>query len=209
MGEAKIRLSQKEREIILDTSFILTKRAVIEKISSMLTELQAEERKWLAIHFPENEFTLSAPKISKGENYLGLPYLVLDYPRMFGQEDILAIRTLFWWGNYFSATLHLAGGHKIKYCENVILDYYKLKDNGFSVCINSDQWSHEFTPANYILLNTIDQKEFRQICEEGSFIKIAKKIPLDDWENLPELLMTAFQEISRALINYQGDEIIP
>ena len=51
------------------------------------------------------------PKISKGEKYKGLPWVMLDYPRIFGKEDIMAIGTRFWWGHYFSVTLHLKGGY--------------------------------------------------------------------------------------------------
>ena len=50
----------------------------------------------------------ASAKISKGEN-MGLPWVMLDYPRLFGQEDVLAIRTMFWWGHCFSVTLHLKG----------------------------------------------------------------------------------------------------
>ena len=47
------------------------------------------------------EFFDVSPKISRGEQYLGLPYVMLDYPRIFSKENVFAIRTFFWWGNYF------------------------------------------------------------------------------------------------------------
>jgi len=56
-----------------------------------------------------------SPKISRGENYLGLPYLVLDYPRLFRPDAVLAIRTFFWWGHFFSSTLQLSGGYKTEF----------------------------------------------------------------------------------------------
>ncbi len=34
---------------------------------------------------------------------------MLDYPRAFGRDSIFACRTFFWWGRFFSLTLHLAG----------------------------------------------------------------------------------------------------
>ena len=48
-------------------------------------------------------------KLSKGENLNGLPYRVMDFPRIFKQEDVFAIRTLVWWGKQISVTLHLKG----------------------------------------------------------------------------------------------------
>ena len=54
----------------------------------------------------------STPKISKGENYKDLPYVMLDYPRCFQKEKTIAIRTFFWWGNFFSINLQLSGEYK-------------------------------------------------------------------------------------------------
>jgi len=36
-----------------------------------------------------------APKISKGENYEGLPWVILDFPRYFDKENVFAIRCFF------------------------------------------------------------------------------------------------------------------
>ena len=52
----------------------------------------------LAIPRGENAYS---GKISRGENYRGLPYLILDYPAYFSQKDIFAFRTMFWWGHFF------------------------------------------------------------------------------------------------------------
>ena len=51
----------------------------------------------------------SSPKITRGENYQLLPYVILDYPRCFQKEQVFAIRTMFWWGKGISITLHVSG----------------------------------------------------------------------------------------------------
>src|SRR6185369_14445953 len=111
MDEAKIRLSQKELELVSNTEWILTKNEVITKAKLLLGSVLDEQIKWLSHHklILPSEIKESSPKISKGENYRGLPYMVLDHPRRFDKEDVFAIRTLFWWGNFFSTTLQLSG----------------------------------------------------------------------------------------------------
>ncbi len=112
MNGAKIQLSSSELELVTDTSWILTKNSIIERLVQGLAGLSEAYRPiWEGAVLPGGPYP-SSPKISKGENYKGLPWIVLDYPRLFGREDVLAVRTLFWWGHYFSVTLHLKGSHK-------------------------------------------------------------------------------------------------
>ena len=65
-----------------------------------------------------------SPKISKGENYNGLPYVMFDYPRFFTKENVFAVRTFFWWANYFSVTLHLKGEYKEMFAETIFKKYF-------------------------------------------------------------------------------------
>ena len=37
---------------------------------------------------------------------------MLDYPALFKKDEIFALRTMFWWGNFMSITLLLSGGYK-------------------------------------------------------------------------------------------------
>src|SRR5689334_11584093 len=106
MNEAKIQLSTKEKELVSDANWILTKNAIMQKIKTMLAELMERQKNLCQRHHPlfSKEILSISPKISKGENYHGLPYLVLDCPRYFSIHQTCAIRTFFWWGNFFSVT---------------------------------------------------------------------------------------------------------
>src|ERR1700744_546088 len=121
---AKVRLSAEEMRLVKDPAWILTKNSVMAKVVEMMAGLSEEYKPvWaggmarLGERSPEDvgmETMLMAlmrkePKISKGENYKGLPWVMLDYPRVFGREEVFAIRTMFWWGHGFSVTLHLKG----------------------------------------------------------------------------------------------------
>ena len=99
MSEAKIRLSQKEMEMVIDPEWILTKNHILKKANHLLANLLAKQQEYVKKYEPKlpSEVLQSPPKISKGENYKGLPYVVLDYPKNFSASGILAIRTMFWW----------------------------------------------------------------------------------------------------------------
>jgi hypothetical protein len=142
----------------------------------------------------------SSPKISKGENYQGLPYLILDYPRLFEHENIFAVRTMFWWGHFFSVTLHLSGIYKKEAEENLIASYGAMKEKGYYCYINEDQWKHHFEGDNYIFLSGMSKEDFEKSVRRKSFFKIANKISLQQWDDAEEILLRFFREIIEMLV---------
>ena len=101
----------KELQYIHDTDFLLTKAAVSEKVRSLLNQTHDALRQYVAaehLSFPEG-VQARAGKMARGENYHHLPYQILDYPRKFTREDVFALRTMFWWGHFFSVTFQLGG----------------------------------------------------------------------------------------------------
>lgn len=203
MNEAKIRLSQKEMELVKNAGFILTKNEILLKTMQLLGNLQ-EQQQALLNKLPAQalvEKTIISPKISKGENYKGLPYLILDYPRVFEKENIFAIRSLFWWGNFFSTTLHLAGSYKELFREKIISSFDVLKKDGYYYCNNDDEWHHHFEEGNYISLT--DKKSFEESVNQRPFLKLSKKISLHQWENADGLLFNNF----KGLIEILADQL--
>lgn len=198
MNEAKIRLSQKEMELVINADFILTKNEILRKTMHLLGKLQ-EQQQSLLNGLPVQalaEKTIS-PKISKGENYKGLPYLVLDYPRVFEKDNIFTIRSLFWWGNFFSTTLHLSGSYKELFSEKIICSFEVLKKDGYYYCNNDDAWQHHFEEGNYIKLT--DKNSFEKSVTDRPFLKLSKKLSLHQWENADELLFNNFKRLIEVL----------
>jgi hypothetical protein len=138
------------------------------------------------------EIVNTSPKISKGENYKGLPYQVLDYPRFFENENIFTVRSMFWWGNFFSITLHLSGRFKELFEKKIIRSIHSLNEKGFYFCTNDHAWEHHFEEDNYKALSSISDKAFEKIVRERSFIKLAQKIPLTAWDNAGAVLFSYF-----------------
>ncbi len=193
-------LSDDELQLVTNTGWILTKRKIIDKVNLLLGDVAANQQQMI-----ENEkawlpaaVVLSTPKIAKGENYLQLPYLLLDYPRCFDAENIFAVRTMFWWGNFFSITLHLSGAYKKKFQQKIIDNTNAVEDE-FFICINENQWQHHFEADNYAGIKNISKKELQDLIIEKQFIKLAIKFPLQPWAALPALLDKSFLEIIKLL----------
>jgi hypothetical protein len=205
MGEAKIRLSVKEMEVANSTELILTKNAILRKVNDLLAVLQVEQQTSMraqASVLPV-EIIRSSPKISRGENYKGLPYLILDHPRVFEQEHIAAVRTMFLWGNFFSVTLHLSGRFKKAAEQKLSGSFLQLQQQGIFICINEGQWEHHFGTENYKSLKDCSSAEFEELVKNRSFIKLANKIPLQQWDDAPVMLLAFFEQLLSVMKNDQ------
>lgn len=193
---SKLMLSDEELQLLHNSEWILTKRRILEKVALMLGDLADKQlavlqhaKDWL----PSEVLTRSA-KISRGENYLQLPFMILDHPRIFGTEDIFAIRTMFWWGNFFSVTLHLSGKFKQQYEARVLQNILQNKSDLY-LCTHIDQWHHHFENDNYVRADELDAQRIEDIIRSGSFVKIARRFPMHAWNTLPVQLGNCFRDM--------------
>jgi hypothetical protein len=212
MDAAKVQLSKEELALVSDPGWILTKNSIMGRAVALFAEL-AEKQKAASgelravsgelramseglVRWPANWDT---PKISKGENYLGLPYVMLDYPRLFTREHVLAIRTMFWWGHYFSVTLHLKGRMQEMFLPVIQRHTQELADAGFHIAISEDEWRHEVAGDNYRPLSEAVSDELRAVSEGHPFLKLAATCGLDKWNKAPEILMGLHKVLISAL----------
>ena len=197
----KIVLSDKELSIVKDPGYILTKHAITQKVSDLFAGMVPVISTALiekGIILPESA-AASLPKIFKGENYRQLPYIMLDYPRYFKGEDIFAVRTMFWWGNCFSITLHIAGACKDAF-EKRITDNLFKQPPGLFVCVHTYQWHHHFGEDNYQPAGHFNSIQLKSIWKETRFIKLALPISFEGWNNSPEILEEGYKRIAGLLI---------
>ena len=82
MEVSKIQLSEAETELMQNAEIILTKNRVMQKMKSLLEEVQEQQLIFARTYLKHHQEFIVSPKISRGENYLGLPWLILDYPRV-------------------------------------------------------------------------------------------------------------------------------
>ena len=193
---AKITLSALERKLISDPKWILAKNEVIRKVSSLFGELSGRfNSNPLAFQLPE-EIKRIPPKISKGEQYKGLPYLMLDYPRFFEAEHVFAIRSFFWWGHFFSSTLHLKGRYSKMYAPEIVKMINTKPGIEWMVNYSEEEWIHDIEEKeHWVKANTIRPDEI----EGKKLIKIAALLPVGKWEEAGGFLEKIYTLYLRAL----------
>ncbi|MEO9005077.1 MAG: hypothetical protein ABI288_10085 [Ginsengibacter sp.] len=205
--EAKIHLSSLESELVNNTEWIFTKQIIIQKVQHILGDLHLYYKQIIQQEqgLIPKVFQTPGGKITKGENYRGLPYLILDYPAIFSKEDIFAVRTMFWWGNFFSISLHVSGKHLSQF-QNIreLLEGLAKKD--FFICVNDKEWEHHFQPDNYCRVDDLSEEEIVGLGKNG-FFKISKKIELNQWDSVVFFLVQSFREIIEFIkISFPNDE---
>ena len=179
-------LSEKEFEIIQDTDFLLTKADVVEKVQEQFLKVRNGLRdvvKDAGFVFPD-EVDTDKGKIFRGESYKRLPYVVLDFPKHYSKETIFAIRTMFWWGNFFSVTLHLHGKALDNFREILINKQQNINGNEIFICVNESPWDYHYENDNYQLVEDLKEDEVQEILQKANFIKLSRKINMENYETL-------------------------
>jgi hypothetical protein len=196
-NETKLVFSGKEQELVCDTGWILTKQIIIEKIVQLFSGLLQDMQQLTAAKksILPGQLFLKDPKISRGENYLGLPYVMLDYPRYFSKQNTLAIRTFFWWGNFFSISLQLSGDIKSSAAPVLLKNFLLLQQNDYWVCISSNPWEHHFEKDNFVPAQQLTEAMFADILYREGFMKISKKISVEQWSSADFFIRHNFEEM--------------
>jgi hypothetical protein len=199
MSDSKIQLSEEEMLLVQNSGWILTKHSVIDKVYRLFGNLSERMQELLQQqeHILPAAIMQSSPKISKGEQYERLPYVVLDYPRIFSTDNVLAIRTFFWWGNYFSCTLHLKGKFQETYCENI---FHALQLEAWKDCyLSMDGHEFNFNLGSETYKNISHHLTMEQL-RKASFIKISYKNSFADWNIADEKLLQAFRRFIAVIV---------
>lgn len=190
-----MQLTPEEYSIVNNSRFLLVKADIINKVKAEFEVLQDAYAGILnsaGIILPAT----AAPKISRGENYKGLPYLVLDYPAVFNKENILAFRTMFWWGNFFSITQHLQGTYKEQYLQSITQKLLQSKPHGLYLSCNQTAWEYHYETANYRPVEHMADEQIISTLNQNNFIKLSAKLELSGYEQLQPFMKEWFGVLS-------------
>ncbi|WP_258104482.1 hypothetical protein [Marinoscillum sp. MHG1-6] len=193
VGE-QFKPTKEELDILSDTRFLMLKESLAKKVISRLAGIEHEikiQLKESAFNFPENAL-IQAGKISRGENYNGLPYFVLDFPRLFTQKSIFTFRTMLWWGNEFSCTMHLSGDALSMINEQCLTQIKEQQDLYF--CVNRSPWEYHFGKDNYVPASTLDIGEMTEHIHQHKFMKISRHIPVQKWDEFEAFTLGSFAQ---------------
>lgn len=188
--------SLQELDIADDPYILLIKNRIMEKVRALMEELEQDLHHFISnndIVLPK-EINLKHGKISKGENYKNLPFVILDYPAFFSKKDIFAFRTMFYWGHFISFTLHLQGDYAKTYGYDLSV---KLREVDLPIEIffglNDTPWEYLYKQNNYQLLKKIDDTLIQEQINQNSFIKLSCHLPITEIHHSPEIMMQFFK----------------
>jgi hypothetical protein len=104
---------------------------------------------------------------------------------------------MFWWGNFFSITLHLSGNNKIYFLDKLNNNISVLKRHGFNIYKGDEEWEHDLDPNFYKKISSINNEELNQISSANNFLKLAIKFPIDPLEVIEENLLKNYELLVR------------
>jgi hypothetical protein len=67
--------------------------------------------------------------------------------------------------------------------------------NDWYLCCNTAEWEHHFRADNYLPIKYFSKKQI----ESMGFMKLAKKIPLQEWDNIENFFKQNFNELIQLL----------
>ena len=181
-----LEISHSELELLTDPELFQRKNKLTNAIIQLLGELNYRLERNSTLQHAIEKFQLPSikGKVSRGENYLGYPWQILDYPRVFEKENVFAFRNLFWWGNFFSSTLHLSGKYFDQASSLIFKNLPLISNDKMLICVNDNQWHHHLNENNYRKLSEIiNSKEEVEWIQEKKFIKLCIPHPLSEFEN--------------------------
>lgn len=194
-NSANVSLSAFEKQLVTNADFILTKNSIIKKVYELFGNISRGYQINALLQQLPAEIVVHPPKISRGENYEGLPYVMLDYPRCFGKEDVFAIRTFFWWGHFFSCTLQLKGKYKVLFQAAIIENLKSGKMDGLGINLTDEEWMHHLNEEHVQLITSIAELNIR----EKNLIKISSKLDLNKWDDAEDFLLNSFNRYLQLL----------
>lgn len=184
--DTNLSLNDDELRFLSNRELFLKKRQLSDHIIDILGDIEAQIQQTAGdyVHkIPESAFRKRG-KISRGENYLGYPWFILDHPATFQKDQLFAFRTLVWWGNYFSVTFHVSGTCFEKIEVREFISQLMKSFPCLVVCKNENQWEHFLEKPNFIPAEEFLQELKPSNGIHQNFLKAAIKIPFEESASL-------------------------
>lgn len=186
MQDNILNFSNEEMQVLVDRKFFELKHSSTAKMVELFGELEVEMRSvFYNADLQVEGLNTSSGKIFRGENYKLFPYVLLDCPRMFNKKSVFAFRTMFWWGNEFTFTLHIQGNAWEQVKPVLIRNFNRLKGSDIYFCVNDSPWQYHLGEDNYLRLDTsMNFDRAFQILHTKDFVKLSRRLPISEYKRV-------------------------
>ncbi|MDN5211537.1 hypothetical protein QQ020_05730 [Fulvivirgaceae bacterium BMA12] len=184
-----------------DTDFLKTKKLIIRRIIALFERIQVDTLDLIShrnLTLPEGVSPKSG-KVTRGENYKDLPFVVLDCPRFFDKKNIFAYRSIFWWGNYLSNHFLIKGHYLDRYRDRFLHSRPLIEDEELYLDLSEDPWNHDLTDSNFIRFSALSQSELNEKLKHLDFLKLVWRYELSQWKEFHQASLENFLIISQVL----------
>jgi hypothetical protein len=175
-------------QLLNNKTYIEQKRKAYQWVLSQFEELATAAELQTQGKLPAI-FSVSKPKISKGEAHEGLPFIVLDYPALFEKDNVLAFRSIFIWGEPIQITL-LIKGRFVQQLAKQLSNYAANNQNKVFISMAESPWFHLQEKANW---KKLDAEKMNERLYQNQFIKLGVFCELNVWANFQQ---TALETIN-------------
>lgn len=178
LRKSAIKLTKAEFDLVSRTDYPKMKQRIMRKTVQRFDALGCLMKD--AVELPAG----IAPsfKTTRGENYRGLPYAVLDFPQIKGNGFTLCCRTMFWWGRYCSLNVIIRSD-----AVDIAELAQKLKASSLKkvrILTGDDLWQQDLDHADFTKLKELDEAALAELLKGREYIKISRKVSLRKWKEL-------------------------
>lgn len=183
-----------ELAVLKDRDFMPIKQRVARKLEAQLTRLghgllataqQADSA------LPEVVFE-AQPKLARGENYHSYAYRLVDFPRVFAGEDMLAFRSIVLWGHAVGYHLMLAGRYRARYLAPLAEAIPELPA-GYFLCAQDTPWRWEHDQDGLVPAQGLTAATSAELLQARAFAKVSYFLPLDQIDQLEATGLAVWQ----------------
>ncbi len=191
----KIIPTNAELEVASDTNFFDVKRELTSKIVTTL-ERYGEKllEEIIAPVLKKQGIQRIGIKVSKGENFKGYPYVVLDCPRLFSTDTEVICRTIFRWGHGWS--LHFTVQGKIfERVSSSLSGFSSSLSNDWLLYTGENIWEQDVDSVLFVPTHSMPETALSHTIKQQKFYKIATQINLSNAVEWPPFSTQSYQNL--------------
>jgi hypothetical protein len=170
MQKSTFKLTKHELDFISDPIYMQMKQKLIRNFYDAMHGIGS----WLmAKYYPNRKLNF---KVTRGENYLDMPYVVLDTPQLSTQHMEQHLRIMLWWGHYISLQ------YFIRVDALTLEKLNSLKHLPYRVLITDNLFNNNLEDTDFIDLSALNKTQFTP----NQLTKICCRVELSELENLEQ-----------------------
>lgn len=170
MQKSTFKLTKHELDFISDPIYMQMKQKLIRNFYDAMHGMGS----WLmAKYYPNSKLNF---KVTRGENYLDMPYVVLDTPQLSTQHMENHLRIMLWWGHYISLQYFIGVD------ENTVTKLKQLKHLPYKVLTTDNLFNNKLEDVDFVDTSTLNEKHFTL----NKLTKICYRVELSELENLEQ-----------------------